>query len=400
MTPMATDSVSVTPAPTGLTERALGPDLARGTMLLFIALANSHYFLLGERYVGGFPVDGSVVDDAVAWLVSTFVDGRAFPMFGLLFGYGVAHIVRRNAGLGPRVVNRILRRRSLVLVVIGLLDALLFYAGDILAMYGVLLFVGILLVRRSDAVVLTVAALFLVLNALPGVDSMSVGTAGPDAAALPPDLATMFAERAPIAALVALGGPIGFACPFAVGLWAGRRRILERPAEYRTLLRVVAAVGVSVAVLGAQPAALLVAGVSDRPGDQVLQWFGPLHDVTGVLGGFGYAALICLVSTRLRNRGLVAAVAATGQRSMTCYLLQSPVWFVVFTPFLLGLADQLTVAGTALLAVAVWAASVALAEWMRRTGRRGPFETLTRRVTYSAAGGRRTGAAAPAGGAR
>jgi uncharacterized protein len=397
---MTAESARMDAAPTGLSERALGPDLARGVMLLFIALANSHYFLVGQRYVGGFPVDGSRVDDAVAWLVSTFVDGRAFPMFGLLFGYGVAHIVRRNSELGPRVVNRILRRRSLVLIVIGVLDALLFYAGDILAMYGVLLFVGILLVRRSDAWVLAVAVVFFVLNALPGVDSMSISTAGPDLAALPPDLATMVTERAPVAAIVALGGPIGFACPFAIGLWAGRRRILERPAEYRTLLRVVAAVGISAAVLGAQPAALLVAGVYDRPGDGLLQWFGPLHDATGVLGGFGYAALICLVSVRLRHGGLVAAVAAVGQRSMTCYLLQSLVWFVVFTPFLLGLADTLTVAGTALLAFGVWAASVALAEWMRRTGRRGPFETLTRRVTYSAIGGRGAGAVAPAGGAR
>lgn len=69
MTPMTADSVSVAPAPTGLTERALGPDLARGTMLLFIALANSHYFLVGQRYVGGFPVDGSVVDDSPVWFI-------------------------------------------------------------------------------------------------------------------------------------------------------------------------------------------------------------------------------------------------------------------------------------------------------------------------------------------
>ncbi|MEZ0471555.1 DUF418 domain-containing protein [Luteimonas sp. B3_2_R+30] len=353
-------------------------------MLLFIALANSHYFLLGERYVGGFPAGGSRADDAVAWLVSTFVDGRAFPMFGLLFGYGVAHIVRRNAALEPRVVNRILRRRSLVLVVIGLLDALLFYAGDILVMYGVLLFVGILLVRRSDGWLLAVAAVFFVLTALPGMDSFSISTDGPDAAALPPDLATMFAERSLVAAYVALLGPIGFACPFAIGLWAGRRRVLERPAEHRALLRIVATVGILAAVLGAQPAALLVAGAYDRPGDQVLELIGPLHDATGVLGGFGYASLICLLATRLRNRGVVAAIAAVGQRSMTCYLLQSPVWFVVFTPFLLGLADILTVATTALLAIGVWVASVALAEWMRHTGRRGPFEALARRVMYSA----------------
>jgi uncharacterized membrane protein YeiB len=41
--------------PTGVSDRALGPDLARGFMLLFIALANSHYFLRGPSALGGFP---------------------------------------------------------------------------------------------------------------------------------------------------------------------------------------------------------------------------------------------------------------------------------------------------------------------------------------------------------
>lgn len=89
------------PGPTAPAARALGPDLARGFMLLFIALANSHYFLRGSTVLGGYPQDGSSVDAAVTWLISTFVDGRAFPMFGLLFGYGVAQIVRREATSGP-----------------------------------------------------------------------------------------------------------------------------------------------------------------------------------------------------------------------------------------------------------------------------------------------------------
>jgi uncharacterized membrane protein YeiB len=67
---------------------------------------------------------------------------------------------------------------------------------------------------------------------------------------------------------------------------------------------------------------------------------------------------------------------------MTCYLCQSVVWTIVFTPYLLDLSDTLTVATTALLAVATWLATVALADWMRRSGHRGPFEVLTRRVTY------------------
>ncbi|WP_225438745.1 DUF418 domain-containing protein [Candidatus Frankia nodulisporulans] len=95
-----------TPAqPLALEARALGPDLARGFMLLFIALANSHYFLRGSSVLGGYPRDGSGLDAAVIWLIATFVDGRAFPMFGLLFGYGVAQIVRRQRERGPRAVR-------------------------------------------------------------------------------------------------------------------------------------------------------------------------------------------------------------------------------------------------------------------------------------------------------
>ena len=172
-------------------------------------------------------------------------------------------------------------------------------------------------------------------------------------------------------------------CPFAVGLWVGRRRILEQPQRHRTLLRVTAVGGIGAAVLGAQPVSLMLAGVR-TPDPSNLDLLGPLHDATGVLGGFGYAALLALIAVRLQTRPgrVVDALAAVGQRSMTCYLAQSVVWAVAFTPFLLDLSDNLTVSTTALLACLTWLVTVALADWMRRTGRRGPFEVLIRRVSY------------------
>ncbi|WP_257429106.1 DUF418 domain-containing protein [Nocardioides carbamazepini] len=389
---------TISEGPVALSARALGPDLARGCMLLFIALANSHYFLTGTSagtsagasVRGGFPVDVSALDSAVTWVVATFVDGRAFPLFGFLFGYGVAHIVRRQtaSGAAPREVRRLLWRRGAVLVAVGVVDAMLFFVGDILAMYGVLLLVGAWAVRWSDRWLLVVAGLLFVLTALPSADSSSVSTDPPDVAMLPPDLATQLAERPAAVALIALLGPIGFACPYLLGLWAGRRRVLEQPERYRGLLSAVAAVGITVAVLGAQPVALMLAGATAVPSADVLELIGPLHDAAGVLGGLGYAALIVLLARPLeglvegRRGRLIDALAATGQRSMTCYLLQSVVWAVVFTPYLLDLAGTLTVTGTALLAVATWVASVALADLLARRDRRGPFEVLVRRVTY------------------
>ena len=374
---------STATGPTALSERALGPDLARGAMLLFIALANSHYFLRGDSVLGGFPQETGTLDRILTWLIATIVDGRAFPMFGLLFGYGVARIAARQSG-PPKATRRLLWRRALVLVIVGALDGLLLFVGDILVAYGVVLAVGVWAVRWRDRWLWVVAALFFALTALPSENSMSISTAPPDSAMLPTDLAGQLADRLIAVPFIALVGPIGFAAPFLVGLWAGRRRVLEQPEQHRRLLMTVAAVGISAAILGAQPVALTLARVIDRPGADTLSYVGPLHDATGVLGGAGYAAAIALLSVQVKARPgrVIHALAATGQRSMTCYLCQSPVWAVLFSGYLLDLSGTLSISATAALATTTWVVTVLLADRMRDSGQRGPFEMLVRRVTY------------------
>src|SRR4051812_16314133 len=192
-----TGAMSTPAGPTGLSERVLGPDLARGFMLLFIALANSHYFVYGDRVFGGFPTDGSAPDRVVGPLISTFVDGRAFPMFGVLFGYGVAQIVRRQRESGKDwwPIRTLLWRRALVLIVLGFLHAMLLYIGDILAAYGVLLFLGVWALRWKDRWLFIVAAFVLILTSLPSEDSLATSSDAADPAMLPPGFIGQFADR-------------------------------------------------------------------------------------------------------------------------------------------------------------------------------------------------------------
>ncbi|MEU4396226.1 DUF418 domain-containing protein [Kribbella sp. NPDC023855] len=380
-----------TAGPTGLRGRALGPDLARGFMLLFIALANSHYFITADSVLGGFPQDGSGVDKVFVLLIATIVDGRAFPLFGLLFGYGVAQIARRQseAGRDPRGVRRLLWRRSLFLVVLGFVDAMLFYVGDILAAYGVLLFLGVWAIRWKARTLLIVALLFFVVTSLPGGGSLAVSADAPDASMLPPDLFAAFEARIGVFPVIALLGPIGFAAPFLIGLWAGRRRVLEQPDNHLRLLIPTAVVGITASIAGALPVSLMLSGFIDKPSKDVLELIGPLHDSTGVLGGLGYAALIVLIARWIgRDHGRVTqAIAAVGQRSLSCYLTQSVVWTVAFTPYFGDLSGHLGVATTALLATMTWLGTVCLAYWMHLRSYRGPMETLVRRFTYGRSSG-------------
>ncbi len=105
------------------------------------------------------------------------------------------------------------------------------------------------------------------------------------------------------------------------------------------------------------------------------------HDLTGYAGGIGLASPLTLAAYRIGgDHGPVTlALSALGQRSLTFYLFQSVVWVALFYPFTLDLSDDLSLPAT--FGVAVWGASVLLADLMRRAGHRGPAEILLRRLT-------------------
>ena len=375
---------------TPLRERSLAPDLARGLMLLLIALAHAHMFLAHETTGWrGYAVDGTVPDRVVAGLQVLFVDGRALPMFAALFGYGLARLTDRRlrAGIAAPQVKRLVRRRSAWLLAFGFAHALLLFFGDILAAYGLigLVFAGLLwsrdrtLVRTAwiaaAAHVLVVAALGASAEAAGHVNSMPTIIADPLEAAL---------SRIMVwSALTSTFYIVSVLPAFAFGIWAARRRILDEPSGHLPLLRRTALWGIAIGMAGGLP--LMLADTQLwHPGAAAGIALYALHSVTGLAAGLGYAALIALVASRPgRAPGAVAnALAACGQRSLTCYLLQSVAFVALFTPMFGGLGASLGDAAASGVAVLIWAATVALAAWMSKAGLRGPFEVLLRRLTY------------------
>lgn len=400
--------MSATPGGTvGLPPRAprkLAPDLARGVMLLLIAMAYA-----GVYAGGGFGTDvsGEPFQDRAASLFTTiFLDNRAFPMFAILFGYGMAWIVSRQRarGTSEQEVRRLLRRRGGFLLLFGFVHAFFVFPGEILTSYGLAALVtGWLLMRSNQAIVraAVVFAVFYVITVPLSMVGMAMSgmAAGTEEYVILPGYLTLgdWIERFVFLPF----GPlfIAFAYPLlllvVLGYRAGRAGLLDDPAAHRSFLTKVAVVGISVSVLSALPIALTVQGVL-APGMITEGLFMALQVLSGVLGGAGYAALFALWGIRLeQTRGpLTRAVAAMGQRSLTFYILNSVLVAVVLHPDLVGLGTVSGGAGALLVAALAWSVSLALAAWLEVRNRPGPLDQLMRRCVYGGRKARRAAAEA------
>ncbi|MGV9452563.1 DUF418 domain-containing protein [Streptomyces sp. NPDC003635] len=396
-------------------ERALAPDLSRGIMLLGIVLSNTAFHLWAARRgpSGWQPADGNRLDHTVQFTMITVLDLRFYPLFAFLFGYGMMQLFLRQTAAGTIECDaaRILRRRSLWLIVLGLAHATLLMAGDILGYYGVLsLVVGLLFLRRSERALkrwtVVAVALLVLTTALPIVDAWlrgelgALGDAGADPAfeafgagegnwldAARTRLGTGLFLTFAAAPLSLVGG--GFVL-FLLGFLAARHRVLEEPGRHRSLLRRTAVAGIAVGWLGALPAALAHVGALDVPPDAESESgaLTLLRDATGNAAGVGYVAALALFahwwSGREHRRGgtAVAAVTAVGKRSLSCYLAHSLLFAPVLAAWGLGLGEHLGSTTMALFALAVWLVTVAGAHALERAGRRGPAEAVLRRLMY------------------
>jgi uncharacterized protein len=409
-------------APVPLAARALAPDMARGAMLLLIALANVHLYLHGHALgVRSYPADLDGADRVVAGLQLVLVDGRAYPLFGVLCGYGIGQLSARRTADGmpvPEVVG-LVRRRGLALVAIGAVHAALLWSGDIVAAYGLLAvaFAGVLVAgtavsepasepmsqcvargadraQRGSAVsVATTAVVGGVLVALLGAFSgfSPAGTAPLRSVAIVDPVAALLTRVVEWGGDVLSSSVLSVVGAVALGAWAARRRLLDDPARHRRLLRTVAVTGLAAAVLGGTPLALAAVGAW-QPGTGALLLAGTAHTLGGYAGGLGYAAVFGLCAAGAGAGPLTRALAACGQRSLSCYLGQSVLFVALLPAWTADLGARLGVAEATVLAAAVWLVLLVVAVVSARAGYRGPAEVLLRRLTY----GRRPHREAPA----
>jgi len=380
-------------------------------MLLLIAIANVSWHLWGRPtgLTSAHPTDGGPLDSALAAVSLVFIDGRIYPMFAFLFGYGMVQFARSRAARGfpDRIVDRMLLRRHLWLLVFGFVHALLLFNGDILGAYGLAgLILGAALFRRSDralritawilaGIILLFAlgsiVLGLLMLLLPAevqdeiARSMVTGRSTTDMFAGQTNYALAALARAGTWFGTTIGTVLMLTVPLSIvlGWMAARRGLLDDPAAHRTVLVRIAVGGITIGAVGGLPSALEFLAILPVPAVSPWMFMG-IDTLTGVAGGAGYAALFGLLALRIGTRPgrFSSAVAGVGRRSLSFYLLQSLLFAPLLNAWGFGLGHGMGTTVAFAIAVGVWVVSLVLAAVLDRRNTRGPAERLLRRLTY------------------
>ncbi|WCA44041.1 DUF418 domain-containing protein [Actinomyces oris] len=395
------------------------PDVARGFMLLLIALANVGFWTIGlER-----PAP-SIIDRTWIVMSSLFIDQRAYPLFALLFGFGLATMVNRRMTSGINAycqqltgglrapsaaeldqaqeqaaidARRLVRRRGLWMVLFGLIHGA-FFPSEIIGTYGIVavVFAG-WFAHKHHKRQLAVCALILLFQIVTVVLAMLMGPGGEAAAA-------GAGPAAPVAAPTGAGESMASALPWFVtnvnewfftalgaaftsmilpAAFLGARLadtdLIAHPERHRGLLTVAGIGGLALGALGALHEILV-------PLTSAQSWEADsaLIAVLGLAGGCGWLAVLALYAggptSDNRLTGLRWLLSNVGRRSMTAYLSQTVMFAGIFViaPRLTGRPLELGVVASAAVAVMVWLTTVVLCAVLERLGMPGPFESLLR----------------------
>ncbi|MFD3873962.1 DUF418 domain-containing protein [Streptomyces sp. NPDC058623] len=374
-------------------------DALRGFALLGILLVNA-LMMAGPYGLGSADdPDASTLDRTVEGIIQTLVVGKFYLMFSFLFGYSFTLQLTSAERDGASAVPRLLRR-SLGLLLLGALHAVLLYTGDILMTYAVLGLILITARNCSPGAALRAAWIMYgfvsALLLLIGLASLLMSDA--EAAELDAELAEGFAGliadyrgdaasviqanlgQLPDALLAALLMDGFVLAAFLTGLHCGKRRLLADTGDQKARMRRICMLGGAVGLPGSLFMALAVSGPLGP------RWAIPGEMVGTVTAPALTAAYVCgmlLLMQTARGARIAALFAPAGRMALTNYLSQSLVMALVFTAYGLALYDRLSPAVVTLGALVLYATQLALSTRLMARHRYGPAEWLLRAVTLA-----------------
>lgn len=399
-------------SPVSLRERIDVVDILRGWAIFGMLIINfSHDLGWGWWFATRWP---DTADRVAYFLLHFFAAVKFHSLFSFLFGWGFALQMERAEARGVRFFP-FYARRLFVLLLIGLANWILLDWDATLVAYALSGYLLFLFRRRSLKTVLLAALLCLCYWPAHGAvtvyrhaqrmnnPSSAEATTRKDADMRVEGIAREEQElqlrehgsykqivvpwAQEVAGDLSSGsfylGLLGYPFPLLlVGLYAGRRHVLQDVSEHLAFIRKVFWWGLTLGLIGsgAGTAVHKYRGIYQAPWDK--SWIGnaAFFQVGVPALCFSYAAAIVLLAQRPAWRRWLGGLAPIGRMALTNYILQVVIFDLLEHGF--GLFGRFGPLLGIPIGLAVFVMQALLSTWWMRRFRFGPLEWLWRTLTY------------------
>jgi uncharacterized protein len=414
-------------SPTQTTDRISLIDILRGLALLGILIVNMYSFSHPlEEPLFAFDPKMSVIDQTTTWCILFFAEGKFYPIFSILFGWGLSLQMQRFMAKSQNFIA-FYCRRLILLLIIGLFHAYFIWIGDILSLYAVLGFLLILYRQAQPQTLLIWIGVWLVISlgiylwlifsfrndsipvATPIIDEQQLVNVAQSPENL--DILTIELEEheptilEPIYQLYAQGsfaeitaqraheiysmviwvnmiGAPEILALFLLGIYFGHRQLFQQFNNNLTLVRQLFWWGWGLGIVGNFIYATWSITLEQYEPFSLALVVLIAQTVGSLALSLGYIATIILLNQQSYWQRFLRWLSPVGQMALTNYLTQSLICTLIFYGYGLGLFGQISITEGVVLAGLIYGVQILLSTWWLRRFYFGPMEWLWRCGVY------------------
>ena len=375
-------------------QRDIAPDVLRGFALLGILVVNIQFMGLNSDQGARGEWTQGFANGSATFLIATLFAGKFYLLFSFLFGYSSNYVIQNDRSNRARWI-----KRCFVLMAFGAFHFTFLWHGDIIFMYGLLGLLLTLFFFREDrtlkiwtrivflistVLVVLVGALAFIAEYLLSEDlQISKESAldqilrnGTFLESIPARLEVWLLS---ISSGIFLQGGLAFAA-FLLGVRLARSNFLSSPIDKVANSRLIKkglVFGLPIQVIAS--VILLRNEQAAKPSESIylISLFASFV-AAPVLSMFYVGLIRKLVEERPH---LVLWMKPAGKMSLTIYISQSVVTSLIFSPWGLGLFQDLQTWQVFILAFGIWLLlSYFAAQWLKRFDQ-GPLEKMVSSLT-------------------
>ena len=375
-------------------QRDIAPDVLRGFALLGILVVNIQFMGLSSDQGARGEWTQGFANGSATFLIAALFAGKFYLLFSFLFGYSSNYVIRNDRSNRPRWI-----KRCFVLIAFGAIHFTFLWHGDIIFMYGLL---GLLLTFfffRADRtlkiwtrIIFSISTIFILLIGvmtfiLEFLLEEDLGSStessldeilrnGTFLESIPARLEVWLLS---ISSGIFLQGGLAFAA-FLLGVRLARSNFLSSPidkAANSRLMKKGLVFGLPIQIIAA--VIFLQNEQASQPSESIylLSLFASIV-AAPLLSMFYVGVIRKLVEERPH---LVLWMRPAGKMSLTIYISQSVITSLIFSPWGLGLFQDLQTWQVFILAFGIWLLlSFFAAQWLKKFDQ-GPLEKLVSSLT-------------------